>query len=325
MNIRARMAEKTGNLRSAADIQADEARRPASNPKTGPGMAAALAAANIRIQELEAAGAHSELALSEIIPNPWQPRRVFDPAKLSELAESIREVGLIEPVVVRRAETGFQLIAGERRLRAHQILEKETIRALVVDCADQDMAVFALVENVSREDLADYEIGQSLRRSEAEFPSRKRMAEALGMSRAGLYRFLSFDGLPPFIRQELDLRPRLLGGNAAQDLAAAIRKHGDAGLAAAKELWPLVVSGKLDQGKLAGAVSAMASRKSAGRVASERSIDKFFAGNQQAGSITKDDASFTVKIKAGVLSDAQETLIRELISRMFTTAPAKDE
>jgi ParB family chromosome partitioning protein len=322
MNIRARMAEKTGNLRSTSDIQADEARRTTSNPKTGPGMAAALAAANIRIQELESAGAHSELLLSDIVPNPWQPRRVFETAKLSELAESIREVGLIEPVVVRRVEAGYQLVAGERRVRAHQMLEMPTIRALVVECSDQDMAVFALVENVSREDLADYEIGQSLRRMEGEFPNRKRLAEALGMSRAGLYRFLSFDGLPAFIREDLDLQPRLLGGNAAQDLAAVIRKTGDNGVVAARELWPLVVSGKLNQGKLANAVSAMASQKSSGRIASERSIDKFFSGNLHAGSITKDNNSFTVKIKAGVLSDAEETLIRELISRMFTAAPA---
>ena len=142
MNIRARMAEQTANLRSTADIQPEEVRRAAS-PKTGPGMAGALAAANMRIQELEAAGAQSELPLSEIAANPWQPRKVFDNTKLAELAESIREVGLIEPVIVRRVETGYQLIAGERRFRAHQIVDKPTIRALVVECSDQDMAVFA--------------------------------------------------------------------------------------------------------------------------------------------------------------------------------------
>src|SRR5215813_9290406 len=90
VNIRARMAEKTGNLRSTSDIQAEEVRRSPGAPKTGPGMAAALAAANMRIQELEAAGAQSELELSEIVPNPWQPRKQFDPARLTELAESIR-------------------------------------------------------------------------------------------------------------------------------------------------------------------------------------------------------------------------------------------
>jgi ParB family chromosome partitioning protein len=323
MNIRAKMLEKTGNLRSTSDIQADEVRRPATAPKTGPGMAAALAAANMRVQELEAGGAQSELDLTEIVANPWQPRKVFDPARLSELAESIREVGLVEPVIVRRAEKGYQLIAGERRLRAHQMIDKPTIRAIVVECSDQDMAVLALVENVNREDLADYEIGQSLRRSEAEFPNRKRMAEALGMSRAGLYRFLAFETLPDFIRKDLDLRPRLLGGNAAQDLVAVLRKHGDAGVAAAKELWPLVADGKMEQGRIAAAVKALATRRSSSSdaVANERNIEKFFSGRQHAGSITRDSDSFTVKIKAGVLSDAQEMMIRELISRMFSAQP----
>jgi ParB family transcriptional regulator, chromosome partitioning protein len=322
MNIRARMAEKTGNLRSTSEIQAEEARRPVASPKTGPGMAAALAAANMRIQELEAAGAQSELALSEIVANPWQPRKVFDPGRLMELAESIREVGLVEPIIVRRVEKGYQLIAGERRLRAHQMIDKPTIRAIVVECSDQDMAVLALVENVNREDLADYEVGQSLRRSEAEFPNRKRMAEALGMSRAGLYRFLSFEALPDFVRRDLDLQPRLLGGNAAQELVAAIKRSGDAGVAAARELWPLVVEGKMDQSRVAAAVKAMATRRSGvSGAANERKIEKFFSGRAHAGSITKDSSSFTVKIKAGVLSEAQETLIRELISRMFAAHP----
>jgi ParB family transcriptional regulator, chromosome partitioning protein len=320
MNIRARMLEKTENLRSASDIQTDEVRRPTSTPKTGPGMAAALAAANMRIQELEAQGAQSELLLAEISPNPWQPRRVFDPAKLSELAESIREVGLVEPVIVRRVQTGYQLIAGERRLRAHQMIDRLTIRAIVVDCSDQDMAILALVENVNREDLADYEIGQSLRRSEAEFPNRKRMAEALGMSRAGLYRFFSFDSLPDFVRKDLDLRPRLLGGNAAQDLAAAIKKHGDAGIAAAREVWPLVVAGKMDQGRVASAVKAMAQRSSTS-AASERSIDKFFSGRRHAGTLTKDDSGVTIKIKAGVLSEGQEARIRDLLGELFNDQP----
>ncbi|CAB3773829.1 ParB/RepB/Spo0J family partition protein [Paraburkholderia humisilvae] len=318
MNIRARMAEKTGNLRSTSDIQAEEVQRPAQTPKTGPGMAGALAAANMRIQELEAAGAQSELPLHEIVPNPWQPRRVFDPAKLSELAESIREVGLVEPIIVRRVQAAYQLVAGERRLRAHQMLEKPTIRALVVECSDQDMAVLALVENVNREDLADYEIGQSLRRSEAEFPNRKRMAEALGMSRAGLYRFLSFDALPDFVRNDLNLNPRLLGGNAAQDLVATLKKHGDAGISATKELWPFVVAGKMDQGKIAAAVSTMVStQRSTNATSTERRIEKLFSGRQHAGSITKDSHSFTVKIKSGVLSDAQEAQIRELMNQLF--------
>ena len=140
MNIRARMAEQTANLRAASEYPKEEVT--ASNqandkPKTGPGMAAALAAANIKIQELEARGAQSMLPVSEIVPNPWQPRRIFNEAKLAELAESIREVGLLQPIVVRRAESAYQIVAGERRWRAHkkQTLRCPVLPALLSRCA----------------------------------------------------------------------------------------------------------------------------------------------------------------------------------------------
>lgn len=109
------------------------------------------------------------------------------------------------------------------------------------------MAVLALVENVSRDGLNDYEISTSIRRSEQEFPDRKRMAEALGMSRAGLYRYFAFESLPEFIRKTLDWQPTLLGGHAAQEVVATLKKHSDDGLKAASELWPDVVNGDLAQ------------------------------------------------------------------------------
>ena len=247
---------------------------------------------------------------------------MFNETKLSELAESIREVGLMQPIVVRRFEDIYQIVAGERRWRAHKLIEKDEIRAVVVDCSDADMAVLALVENVSRDDLSDYEIATSLRRTEREFPDRKRMAEALGMSRSGLYQFLSFENLPDFIRKDLDVQPRLLGGTAAQAIVTAIKKHGENGMKAAMELWPLVAKGDMDQGKVAAAIKALATRQATtANSASERSIDKFFSGKEHAGSITKDVSGITVKIKSGVLTDAQETQIRELISQMFHAQP----
>jgi len=191
-----------------------------------------------------------------------------------------------------------------------------------VECSDADMAVLALVENVSRDDLSDYEVATSMRQTEKEFPDRKRMAEALGMSRSGLYQFLSFENLPDFIRKDLDIQPRLLGGTAAQAIVTAIKKHGESGMNAAVELWPLVVKGDMDQGKVAAAIKALATRQATtANSASERSIDKFFSGKEHAGSITKDISGITVKIKSGVLTNAQETQIRELISQMFHAQP----
>ncbi|MEM5432399.1 Plasmid partition protein B [Cupriavidus taiwanensis] len=320
-NMREQLLAKTAGIRKTSAIQKDEIKRN-DRTQTAPGLAGALAVAQMRVQELEAAGVASQIAVSEIGPNPWQPRRVFNDSKLSDLAESIREVGLMQPIVVRRAESGYQIVAGERRWRAHKMLGADTIKAVVAEPSDADMAVLALVENVSRDDLSDYEIALSIRQTEKEFPSRARLAEALGLSRSGLYRFLSFAQLPDYVIRDLDLQPNLLGGTAAEAIVMTIRKYGEAGDAAAREIWPLVASGKMDQGKAAGAIKALATRRAeAASSASERSIDKFFSGKEHAGSITKDVNGFTVKIKGNVLSEALETQIRQLISETFHHQP----
>jgi len=319
-NMREQLLAKTSGIRKTSSINEDEVKR-SNRTQTAPGLAGALAVAQLRVQELESTGVASQLPVAGILPNPWQPRRVFNEAKLAELAESIREVGLMQPIVVRRVADDYQIVAGERRWRAHKMLDLDTIKAVVADCSDSDMAVLAMVENISRDDLTDYEIGVSIRRSEAEFPNRKRLAEAMGLSRAGLYQFLAFDNLPDFIKSDLDIQPRLLGGTAAQAIAAAIKKHGENGVDAAREIWPLLVKGEMDQGKVAAAITALATRQTSSAGTSGRSIEKFFAGREHAGSITKDISNFTIKIKTGVITEAQEIQIRQLIGQMFQSQP----
>jgi ParB family transcriptional regulator, chromosome partitioning protein len=319
-NMREQLLAKTAGIRKTSAIKEDEVKR-TERTQTAPGLAGALAVAQLRVQELEAAGVTSELLITDIAPNPWQPRRVFNEEKLKELAESIREVGQVQPIVVRRVATGYQIVAGERRWRAHKILGLDSIKAVVTDCSDSDMAVLAMVENVSRDDLSDYEISRSIRRTEKEFPDRKRLAEALGLSKSGLFQFLSFEKLPAFVLEDLDIQPRLLGANAAEAIVSAIRKFGDAGLSAAREVWPDVVSGDLEQGKAAAAIKLIAARGTASATANERSIDKFFAGKEHAGSITKDVNGFTVKFKPGVMTEDLETRIRSLISETFNRHP----
>jgi ParB family transcriptional regulator, chromosome partitioning protein len=319
-NMREQLLAKTSGIRKTSSINEEEVKR-SNRTQTAPGLAGALAVAQLRVQELESTGVASLLPVSGILPNPWQPRRVFNETKLTELAESIREVGLMQPIVVRRVGDDYQIVAGERRWRAHKMLSIDSIKAVVAECTDSDMAVLAMVENISRDDLADYEIGVAIRRSESEFPNRKRLAEAMGLSRAGLYQFLAFENLPDFIKNDLDIQPRLLGGTAAQAIAASIKKHGEDGVKAAKEIWPLVARGEMDQGKAAPAIVALATRKTTSEGTSGRNIDKFFSGKEQAGSITKDVSNFTIKIKAGVLTEAQEVQIRQLIGQMFQPQP----
>ena len=223
-NLRERMMSKTAEVRAAKDIQVDQRQEKPAIPRTAPGMAGALAHAQQRIVELEKAGTALDVDVSEIVPNPWQPRKVFNEAKLTQLAESIREAGLVQPIIVRRGSHGHQIVAGERRWRAHKMIGMETIKAVVIDLSDEEMAMFALVENIVRDDLSDYEIARSIRSTEKEFPNRTRMAEALGFSRSELYRFLAFADLPDFVIKDLDIQPRLLGATAAEGLVSTLRE-----------------------------------------------------------------------------------------------------
>jgi ParB family transcriptional regulator, chromosome partitioning protein len=318
-NIREQLMAKTANLPKPADFKGENKKDKTNRgPQTMPGITSALAAAQLRIQELEARGVDTEISVDAIVPNPWQPRRQFSEAKLAELARSIGEVGLLQAVTVRRVGETYQLVAGERRWRAHKLINKPTVRAVVIECTDQDMAALALMENVTRDDLSDYEIAIAIRRAESEFPNRTRLAEAMGITRSDLYRFLAYDALPDFVKRDLDLNPSVLGASSAQDIANALKKTGEQGLKALQELWPQVLSGDLVQTKVAASLSAQASRGESVTDAGGRSILKIFAGKVQAGSITKDVKGLTFKFKAGVMTEEQESQLREHIGKMFS-------
>ena len=94
-----------------------------------------------------------EIKLSDIRSNPYQPRKTFDEESLKEFAESIKEYGVIEPIIVKKTIKGYELVAGERRTRAARLAGLETIPAVIKDFNDQEMMEIALLENIQREDL----------------------------------------------------------------------------------------------------------------------------------------------------------------------------
>lgn len=98
-----------------------------------------------------------QLSISEIIPNRYQPRNVFNDEKITELADSIKEHGVIQPIVVRKYKNQYEIIAGERRYRASKFLGLENIPAIVRDYNDKQSASIAIVENIQREDLTAIE------------------------------------------------------------------------------------------------------------------------------------------------------------------------
>lgn len=95
----------------------------------------------------------TKISLSEIRSNPYQPRKTFDDSTLQELANSIKEYGIIEPIIVKKSIKGYELVAGERRCKAAKLAGLETVPAVIKDFNDQEMMEIALLENIQREDL----------------------------------------------------------------------------------------------------------------------------------------------------------------------------
>ena len=103
-----------------------------------------------------------EIKIDKIIPNPYQPRKTFNKESLKELADSIKQQGLIQPIIVVKDDEDYILIAGERRLRAHKLLKKDTIKAIIVDFDLSKLREYAIIENLQREDLNVLDLANSL-------------------------------------------------------------------------------------------------------------------------------------------------------------------
>ncbi len=144
-----------------------------------------------------------ELPVGRIVASRWQPRAHFNDQKLAALADSIREQGLVQPVVVRKKDNGeYELIAGERRLRAVTMLGWETVRACLLDAGDERMRELALVENLQRDDLNAIETAVSydmLQREEG--LTHEQIAARLGVSRASITNFIRLLKLPEEVKQ----------------------------------------------------------------------------------------------------------------------------
>jgi ParB family chromosome partitioning protein len=160
------------------------------------------------------------LPISEIRPNPYQPRKNFDQDKLKELAESIREHGVFQPIIVRKAIDGYELIAGERRLRASKLAGKEDIPAIVVEFSDKEMMEISLLENIQREDLnAVEEAAAYSQLIEKIGYTQEELAKHIGKSRTHITNMLRLLRLPDDIKEKV--RSGKLSYGQARTLLAA--------------------------------------------------------------------------------------------------------
>ncbi|MDR2687775.1 MAG: ParB/RepB/Spo0J family partition protein [Oscillospiraceae bacterium] len=151
------------------------------------------------------AGVVLMLSPDEILPNRYQPRREFDARELQGLAESIRENGILQPLTVRRSQGGcYELIAGERRLRAAQLAGLETLPCLLAQASDERSAVLALVENLQRQDLGFFEEAEGIARlMETCAFTQEQMAKSLGLAPSTLSNKLRLLKLSPETRAEI--------------------------------------------------------------------------------------------------------------------------
>ena len=154
------------------------------------------------------------IPLSEVKANKYQPRGAFNKEKLNDLVNSIKEKGVIQPVLVRRAIDGYELIAGERRLRAAVILNLENIPAIIKDVNDVDMLEIALIENIQREELNPIEEAKAFERLTTEFNfTQDKIAQVLGKDKSTISNSIRLLGLPQKIQEHV-LEGAITAGHA---------------------------------------------------------------------------------------------------------------
>lgn len=154
------------------------------------------------------------IAISRIAPNPGQPRKLFRDTELSALAASIREQGILQPLVVRRRGDGYELIIGERRWRAAQLAGLDEVPAVVLDATDRQVVEMALVENVQRADLNPMELAEAFRvLIDDEGMTQEEAGRRVGLDRSSVANHLRLLELPRDIQQDL-IDQRLTMGHA---------------------------------------------------------------------------------------------------------------
>lgn len=210
--------------------------------------------------------------LDKIVPNRGQPRQHFDPDKLEELAESLRQHGLIEPLVVRRrpGTDVFEIIAGERRWRAAQKANLRDVLVVVRDVSAKNAYELALIENVQREDLDPIEFAEALDRLIREHGyTQETLATRLGKDRSTIANGLRLLRLPPEVREKVvngqlsEGHARALLGAPSEALLASLAEKVVRGRLSVRETEKLVRSAKLEQTGKSESGSSRSKAKSA--------------------------------------------------------------
>lgn len=168
----------------------------------GRGLSALMSDVNLRPESEGPRRADTRLPVEKLRPNPDQPRKDFEPAALEALAASLRQKGVIQPLVVRPRGDGYEIVAGERRWRAAQMAQLHEVPVVIRDLDDTEVLEVAIIENIQREDLNAIEEAQGLKQLIERFGhTQEKVAEALSKSRSHVTNLLRLLALPAEVQQ----------------------------------------------------------------------------------------------------------------------------
>ncbi|WP_314590209.1 ParB/RepB/Spo0J family partition protein [Paenibacillus terrigena] len=194
-----------------------------------------------------------EIMLGQLRPNPYQPRKTFDEASIQELAESIKQHGVIQPIIVRSVLKGFEIIAGERRFRASQLCGNATIPAVVRNFNDQQVMEIALIENLQRENLNAIEVAVAYQGLMDQFSlTQEELSMKVGKSRSHIANFLRLLQLPEEVKDYVSR------GTLSMGHARAIAGVKDIGKV--KELAKLTISNEWSVRELEEAIQNLSAK-----------------------------------------------------------------
>ena len=259
--------------------------------------------------------------IADISKSPTQPRKIFGETELQELADSIAEVGLLQPITVRKLENSkFELIAGERRLRAHQLLNKHTIEVIIVDANDQEASLLTLAENLKRQDLSDFEIFLGLNSLSDELKKNKqKLAKSLGLNREDMYKYLAYEKLPDQVIADLNVQPNLLGRTAATAFKKFLSDHVEQiekATAALLKSWKNVKENNLEQSKAVSYAEKLLT-KGVEKTPSTSVVRKIEFDGKVAGNIKVDTKQLKVSLNIASVDEEDLEKLEELLKEMI--------
>jgi ParB family chromosome partitioning protein len=285
--------------------------------QNGQSQIEAISAAKVRgdfVSTLDEA----ELDVSLIDSNPFQPRKLFDQAKIIELAEAIKVNGLITPIAVRKVGERYQVIAGERRLRAAKYLEYPTIQAIIFDANDEAAALMALSENVDREELSDYEVGQAIHNIEHLFKKKTELSRYTGKPRSDIYRYLAYNDLQDWIKSRLNSNPNLINRNNAQLLVSFFSEDGYVESKHKEHVitaFNMIETGALTQTMLMPKIRRLIRDAENPRRQTTDAISKEYSLNgKKVGRFSFDDNKMVIKLNSEAINEEVANSIYEMVA-----------